>query len=435
MEISRRRLLTGALAAAAATTATGSLTGCLSQSGGGGSTGEQFSGEVEWWTINLQKNYGSYIQGMIDAYTAEHPDVKINWVDVPGQDITTKLLAAIASGNVPDAVNYTSPTIGLFGDAMSDLTEFFSPEDLGAYVPSLVETLKSTDNRQVAVPWYNGGAGLGIYRKSVCEKAGYTKETLPTTYQEALELCQKVQTETGTYGANMLPYSQVVQGEGIALLNEDRTAPAFDTPETAKLLEQYKKFFDDKAIAPGALGKEPRQYEQSLENGKIAARPDSVSSALVNIEKNAPDIYGDLWITPGVTTPDGKNLFFAQQVFGIPSSSNNKAAAAEWLKFVTNAENQLAFCKLVSIFPSSASSLEDPFFTEIDPKTPMDEGRKILVDGFGAMEDAALRTGNDELLRQLFDEQVRAATTGSASASDALAAAAKQWTDELAKAK
>lgn len=430
MTLTRRGLLATTLAGMAAA----SLTGCLGQTqGGGGSTGEKFSGEVEWWTINLQKNYADYIQGMIDAYQKEHPEVTINWVDVPGQDITTKLLAAIASGKVPDAVNYTSFTVGIFGDSMSDLSEFFTDDDLSAYVPSLLTTLKNSDDALVGVPWYNGGAGLGIYRASLCQAAGYTEDTLPTTYTEALELCEKVYKSKKVYGANLMCYSQEMQGEGVAMLNEDRTEPTFDSPDTVAIMERYKKYFDSHAIAPGVMGKEARQYEQTLENGQIASSPHAVSSALVNIEKNAPDVYKDLWVRPAVVGPEGKQLFFGQQVFGIPSGSDNKAAAAEWLKFVTNAANQLEFCKLVSIFPSSSEALEDPFFTDIDPATPMDAGRKVLVEQFPNMEDAALSTGNDELLRDLFDEQIRAYMTGKSSAEDALAKASTQWADELKK--
>ncbi|MGD7707630.1 ABC transporter substrate-binding protein [Microlunatus sp. Y2014] len=434
MGITRRGLLRTTVAGAAATAAAGSLTGCLGQTAGSqGSAGEKFAGEVEWWTINLQKNYAPYIQGMIDAYTAEHPDVTINWVDVPGQDITTKLLAAIASGTVPDAVNYTSFTVGLFGDSMSDLGEFFTDEELGAYVPSLLTTLKNDADHQVGIPWYNGGAGFGIYRKSLCEQAGYTEDSLPTSYEEALELCQAIYDKTDVYGANLMCYSQEMQGEGITMLNDERTEAAFNTPDTVAVMERYKKYFESRAIAPGVMGKEARQYEQSLENGQIACAPKSVSSALINIQKNAPDVYDDLWIAPGVTGPAGEQLFFGQQVFGIPSASNNKAAAAEWLKFVTNAENQLAFCKLVSIFPSSAAALEDPFFTDIEVTEAMDAGRQVLVAQFDSMVDAALSTGNDTLLREVFDEQIRTYITGQSSAEDALGTAEQQWNDELAK--
>ena len=66
------------------------LAGCVSGSPAGGDEPKQqssdaYSGDVEWWTINLQKNYGPDIQKWIDAYQKEHPKVSIKWVDVPGQ--------------------------------------------------------------------------------------------------------------------------------------------------------------------------------------------------------------------------------------------------------------------------------------------------------------------------------------------------------------
>ena len=88
--LTRRTFLGGTAAAATLTT-----TACISGEqdtdtggGGGGDLGEEFAGTVEWWTINLQANYAEYIQGLIDAYTDEHPDVTINWVDVPGRTST-----------------------------------------------------------------------------------------------------------------------------------------------------------------------------------------------------------------------------------------------------------------------------------------------------------------------------------------------------------
>src|SRR5699024_8571569 len=98
-----RRIFLGGTAAAATLTTTACISGESPDPGSDDADlGDEYAGTVEWWTINLQANYADYIQGLIDEYTAEHPDVTINWVDVPGQDINTKLLAALASGEVPD---------------------------------------------------------------------------------------------------------------------------------------------------------------------------------------------------------------------------------------------------------------------------------------------------------------------------------------------
>src|SRR5579875_3513057 len=100
------------------------LTGCVS--GGSGAsdakgTDPKFAGTVQFWTINLKKNYNDYITGMINSYEKQHPKVHIDWVDVPGQDIATKLLAALASGKVPDAVNIDSADLGQFRPSLADL--------------------------------------------------------------------------------------------------------------------------------------------------------------------------------------------------------------------------------------------------------------------------------------------------------------------------
>lgn len=418
------------------------LTGCIS--GGGEPAADQseqskseqskYAGEVEWWTINLQKNYPTYIQGLIDSYQKQHPDVKIRWVDVPGQDITTKLLAAIAGDKVPDVVNFTSFTTGLFGNSMTDLGELFSKDDLATYAPALLDKLKSTDGKQIAIPWYNGGAGVAIYRKSALEGTGFDPANPPKTWDDALALAQKVHDTKGGYGTNAMAYSYTLQSEGIKLISDDRKKAAFATPEAAAVLEKYKKNLDSGAIAPGVLGKDARSYAQNLSNKLIAFMPKATSTDVVLLQNNSPDVYEDIVVTPAVTGAPGDQLLNGQQVFGIPNASDNKAAAAEWLKFVTNADNQLGFCKISSIYPSALKTLEDPHFTSTAGETPIDEARKVLVDTFPKIVDATLGSQNDERMRELLDEEVRTYMRGSKSADEALKAAAAAWDTELAKA-
>lgn len=410
------------------------LSGCISgQPAGGGGDGEKYAGEVEWWTINLQKNYSAYVNGLIGSYQAAHPDVRIRWVDVPGQDITTKLLAAIAGHKVPDAVNFTSNTTGLFAGNMTDLGQFFSTKELGAYAPALSSPLKDRSGRQIAIPWYNGGAGLGIYRRSALAKAGFDPAKPPETWDDALALAQRVKDAGGGYGTNAMAYSYTMQSEGVSLISPDRRKATFNTPQAAAILAKFRKFLDSGAIAPGVLGKDPRSYAQNLSNKLIAFMPADTSSNLVGLQKNAPDVYADSVVEPAVTGPAGVQLLNNQQVFGIPAASQHRAAAAEWLKFVTSAANQLAFCKIVAIYPSTLDTLKDPYFTNITGNTPAEQGRRVLVQTFPKIVDASLGSGNDENLRDIFDEQVRAYMTGSKTAAQALTDAEKQWNTELAK--
>jgi putative chitobiose transport system substrate-binding protein len=412
------------------------LSACVSGSPAGGDdpkqSGDAYSGDVEWWTINLQKNYGPDIQKWIDAYQKEHPKVKINWVDVPGQDINTKLLAAIASGKVPDVVNFTSATTGLFAGSMTDLNSLFSKDDVAAYLPNLADPLVA-DGKRIAIPWYNGGTSLAFYNKDLLAKAGFDPAKPPATYDAALALAKSYHDATGKSATNFMAYSSVVQANGIPLLSEDEKTAAFNTPETLALVEKFKAGFSSGAIAPGSLSTDQRNLPQSLENKQIAFNPAAVSSTLLNIQKNSPAVYGSIVVGPPVVGADGKFYMPGQQVMGIPAKSDNQAAAAAWLKYVAAPEQQLALCKLVPIYPSSVKALADPFFTQIAGNTPADQARKVLLQTFKNSVDASMGSGNDDQLRQLFDDQIRAYMSGTKTVKEALDAAEKAWNDTLSK--
>ncbi|MFF4620265.1 ABC transporter substrate-binding protein [Nonomuraea jabiensis] len=431
--MSRKRAL-GAGALALALMSSGCVAGTSGSTSGGQADDQPFEGEVEFWTINLKKNFGSYIDGLIAQYQKEHPKVTVKWVDVPGQDIATKLLAAVASGDVPDAVNIASSDLGRFTPSLAPLDELLKPADLADFQPNLVDSLRVA-GKLYAVPWYNGGTPVGIYRKSVVGKAGFDEKAPPKSYAEALALADKVYAETKVYGSNDIPgvnAASVLRYYGVELLSADKKKATFNTPEVAKLLDTFKASYDKHGIAPGSISKDVRNYPQTLENGQIAMAASASAATLVNVEKNAPDVYKDLLVTEPVQTRTGGYLLLAQQTVAIPKASKHQRAAAEFVKFFTNGANQLAFCKLVPIYPSTISSTKDAFFADITGDSPMDVARRVIVKGLPKLEYVPLGTAKDAELGESLSEEIRAFLQGSKSAEEALDAAEKQWNDALA---
>ncbi|GAA3509604.1 multiple sugar transport system substrate-binding protein/putative chitobiose transport system substrate-binding protein [Streptosporangium album] len=394
---------------------------------------QPFEGEVEFWTINLKKNFNDYVTGLITQYRKEHPKVTVKWVDVPGQDSATKLLAAMASGDVPDAVNLGSPDLGRFIPSLAPMDDYFKPEELADFQPNLVEPLRQ-DGKLYGVPWYNGGAPVAMYRKSVVSKAGFDEKAPPKTYDEALALAAKVYDDTKVYGTNEIPGPSVVSVlsyYGVTLLSEDKKKAAFNTPEVAEIIEKFKKSYDEHGIAPGSVSKDIRALPQSLDNGQVAFTASANGATLVNIQKNAPDIYKDLVVTEPVQTAGGGYLLNAQQTFTIPKASRHKKAAAEFIKFFTNGANQLAFCKIVPIYPSTISSTKDSFFTGTGGTEPMDVARQVIVKGLPKLEYTPLGTAKDTELAESLAEEIRAVFQGQKSVKDALDTAEKNWNDAL----
>ncbi|NUR85887.1 MAG: sugar ABC transporter substrate-binding protein [Nonomuraea sp.] len=407
--------------------------GCVAGTSTGGTdaaSDQPYEGQVEFWTINLKKNYGDYVNGLIAAYQKQHPKVTIKWVDVPGQESATKLLAAVASGAVPDLVNVSSIELGRFVPSLTPLDDLLKPEDLADFQPNLVEPLR-TGGKLYALPWYNGGAPVAMYRKSVVSKAGFDAAAPPKTYDEALALGDKVHDETKVYGSNIIPDHNVLRYYGIELLSADRKRAAFNTPQAVQVLEKFKKSYGG-GIAPGAVSKDIRNLPQTLENEQVAFKPTANAAELLNVQKNAPDVYKDLVVTEPVQMSTGNYLLLAQQAFSIPKASTHKKAAAEFLKYVTNGANQLAFCKIVPIYPSTISSTKDAFFTQGGDGDAMSAARQVIVKDLPKLEYKPIGTSKDAELGEYFAEQVRAFLTGTKSAKEALDTAEQQWNDALA---
>jgi putative chitobiose transport system substrate-binding protein len=408
--------------------------------GGGSSKGDEGSTKsatLTFWTINLKKNFNSYITGLINSYQTAHTGIKINWVDVPGADIATKLLSAVASGDVPDVVNIDSNNLGPFTDKLSDLSKYFSASDLADYQPGLVDSLR-LNNGLRAIPWYNGGAPVGVYNMSTMKKVGFDPASPPANYDEVLALAQKVYDQTKVYGTNGIP--SYVSGvwnipayDGLPLLSEDKSQAAFNTPDGIAGLTKFKTAFDKHALAPGTVSADVRAFPQSLDNGKIAFQADAFPFVLTSLKENSPSVYKNLAVTKAPTTKDGKYLLLGQQTFAVPAASKNQAAAADYIKFITNGANQLAFCKLVPIYPSTVSTTKDAFFIQNTDTSPVGQARKVILEELPNLVDGELGTGKDAELSDELSNQIRAYMQGSVSASAALSKAADAWNKALAQ--
>jgi putative chitobiose transport system substrate-binding protein len=389
------------------------------------------SKDIEFWTINLKKNFANYITGLIDGFTKDHPGAKITWVDVPGSDVTPKLLAAVAAGKAPDVVNLTNVDLEQFVPSLTDLTPYVPADKQAGYVPTLLEPLKR-DGKLAALPWYNGGAPISIYNADPISKAGLDLADPPKTFDEALTWAEKIhQADPKVYGMNGLPDVLVLQMEGVAMLSPDKKKAAFNTPEVVAILNAWKDAYTRGGIAPGTTVKDERTYPQTLDNQQVAFSAGAFPFNLKNIEKNAPDVYKKLKLGPGATGKAGTYILPDQQTFVVPKGAKNPKFAADFALYLTNAANQTAFCKLVAIYPSSVESLKDPYFSTF-AGTPSDQARKIIADELPKLKLGFLGTGKDDQLSERYLENVRAFFAGSKSAQQALAGAEKEWNDILA---
>ena len=64
--------------------------------------------QLEFWTISLAPLFNDEMNRLVRQYEKENPGVQLKWVDVPANAMEQKLLAAVAAGRPPAAVNLSS---------------------------------------------------------------------------------------------------------------------------------------------------------------------------------------------------------------------------------------------------------------------------------------------------------------------------------------
>lgn len=359
---------------------------------------------VEFWTIDLKAAFGDFFNEMIANYEAQNPGVKINWTDVPYADIQSKLVTSVAGGTAPDVVNLnTQFALTLAGQgALVDLNEEATEEQKSIYIEDLWESAQIGDS-VYAFPWY-ASPDIMFYNEALFEKAGME---VPSTFDEALEMAEEFYNKTGAYLFMPDEFFNILFEENIDVLTEDKTAAAFNTEETADLLAKYKECTDKGVILKTNWGKWDEMLKL-FESGQLGIISSSGSS-LSRIKDEAPDIYENI----GISTPlTGKNGLSRNPLMNlvVPKASKNHEAAINFAHYVTNDANQLAFCKEVSIFPSTKAASEDEYFTS-DTETLEGQASAMSAKASKTSKDFSLGIADQTNIQTAVDKAYEAAIT------------------------
>lgn len=415
------------------------LAGCGSgASGSEGKTGEGGAAqqvELEFWTINLKKNFESYITGLIDEYQKSHPNVKINWVDVPGAEVDKKLITALSSDNVPDVVNETTQGLSVLQgyNAIYPLSDLVDKNAFQPYIKGLMDSV-TRDGKVMALPWYNGGPPVQFVNAELYEKAGLDPNKPAKTYDELFAYGKQIHAKLPeVYGSNDLPTIEVMISEGLPIVSPDRKKAVFNSPDHVALVQKFIQAYKDGAIAPGAIVKDDRQLQQTIENEQTAHSGQAFSTGINTWEKNAPNVIPKLRVYPAVVGKANKLAIKDFQLFIVPKKSKHPKEAADFALFVTSPQKQLEFCKIVNIFPSTEETLKDPFFTDIKGDTLKDQARKVMVASADKLTLGSFGFDKELEMVDNYMENIRAAFLGQKTVQQALDDAVNFWNSMLAK--
>ncbi len=382
---------------------------------------------VEFWTLQLSPTFDEYIEGLIADFESQNPGITIRWVDVPYDGITRKYLNAIAAGQSPDVVNLPADFIRKYAElgALAPLDTLLTPQVQASYLPAAVEPL-TMDGATYAVPWYLS-TQIVIYDRARLNAAGF--ESPPQTYDELLAFAHAFHERTGDYAffTNLIVESdliEVLEAEGVSVVNEDQTRAAFNTPRGRAVLAAWRDAFRSGTMPRESIA-QPRSAALRLYQSGTIALFTGGPQFLRIIDENAPTLFADTDVAPAIVGAEGsRNL--AVMSLAVANRSANPQAAANWAAFVTNGPNQLAFSRTVPVFPSVTSTLSDPYFTA-DDSTLIGRARGIAASQLIGSRVLKPSLPNYNRLQESFKSSLLRTFKDDRSLDDAIAEAQEDW--------
>jgi raffinose/stachyose/melibiose transport system substrate-binding protein len=304
---------------------------------------------IDWWHITTGEPGKSDFQSIADAYTKDHPNVKIKITVLENEAFKAKL-AATAPADYPDLFQSwgggtmaAQADAGLLKDITSDIASWkdtISPGALSIY---------AYNGKQYGVPWDMGMMGVW-YNKDLFSKAGITAP--PATWDDFLADITKLK-DSGTAplaiaGKDKWPSMHlwtylVLRIGGADALQQMVQTGNWNTDACTKAGDQVLKL---NALNPYQAGYKSATYNDeaaSVGNGKAAMELMGQWAPSVQKDQSAnKQGLGDKlgWFPfPSVAGGAGAATDGIGGGNGIAVSANAPAEAVDFLKFFVSTDN------------------------------------------------------------------------------------------------
>jgi raffinose/stachyose/melibiose transport system substrate-binding protein len=143
------------------------------------------------WHIHTNAGAAQYtIQDAIRRFEADHPNVKIEEVQIINDEYKTKLMIAMGANDEPDIfMSWGGGPLEAYINAgkVWDMTDALKAEGIYDNFLPVALALGSVGDRVYGVPITNMATALVFYRTDIFERLNLE---IPTTYSELLEVCE-----------------------------------------------------------------------------------------------------------------------------------------------------------------------------------------------------------------------------------------------------
>ncbi|THF70052.1 sugar ABC transporter substrate-binding protein [Deinococcus sp. Arct2-2] len=388
--------------------------------------------ELEFWTISLAPLFNDEMNRLVSQFEKENPTINLKWVDVPANAIEQKLLAAVASGRPPAAVNLSSDmAVKLVQQgALEPLT--LSDAQKKSYFGSPLNTF-TFDGKTMGVPWY-WAPKVVAYNTDIFRKAGLDPANPPRTIQTLIAAAKQIKDKTGMYGfmpnINNINMLFMFQEAGLPIFDKSGAKAVFNSPEHVKLLQTYVDLYKGGYIPEDTMRRGFTAATELYSSGKLAMLITG-PQFILRVANDNKAIYDLTKVAPYPINIAGNVIHTPLMGFTVPKGVKDKALSQKLALFLTNDVNQLQFSKVTkTTFPSTVKASTDKFFKQ-GGANAIDQGKLVSSTELKKAKDLTLVYPDASKLNKVFKDNVEAAMAGQKTAKQALDDIVKAWNASL----
>lgn len=329
---------------------------------------------LELWTLALRPWFDDYMAQRIAAFEAQHPGVRVVWVDVPFDAMDRKLIAAAVAGRAPDVVNFSDKNYARFValDACAPLDGLLPgvPED--RYIPSALR-LGRLNGRLLALPWYLTTQTV-LANERLLARGGLTPATLGRTWREVLPQAREFKRATGVSLVSVPLGTEsdllmMLLAEGLSPLRagpDGRLLADLTSPDIAGLIGLWVQAYRDGTLPRESATAGSAHLTELYQNERLAVI-NSGPNFLKRVREVAPAVFEATRVGPPITGAL-RRAHIAVMPLAVTRSSRHPRLAAALAWHLTSPQSQELLAERAMIIPSTSSSLGGPIFAR--PQLP-----------------------------------------------------------------
>ena len=391
---------------------------------------------LQLWTLALAPKFNTYMNGVVQSWTADHPEEPVRWTDLPWGSVERKLLAAVFARTAPDVVNLNPPFAANLASkgGLTDLTPLLPEGAAERYLPSVWQASRDPQAGQIAVPWYLT-VRLSLVNQQLLQQAGV--QGPPRRWRDVPAFAKRIRERTGRYAlfVTVVPDDSAELLEsmvqmGVTLLDGKQRA-AFATPEGRQAFAFWVDLYRQGLLPREVVSQGQNRAVELYQSGELALLAKG-PEFLTRIQTNAPQVAAATASHPPLAGADG-TANVALMTLAVPRQSSRPREAVALALFLTNGPNQARFVREAPVLPSSSEALAQvrAELAAERPTTPqavqLRQARLLSLDTLERARVLVPSTPGIKRLQSIIYTQLQRAMLGQISSDQAVTEAAREW--------